>query len=303
MDSAGASVMDKAQGSNGPARGKAAKSRNSEVRKEQNRIASRAYREKRKQKLALLDSLLKSESQNSSSPQSETDDIHSALPVIQSRQASESPVPQHATELWPSVSHLPPINHFGGETVDDLWMNGFDDRSTDMFAAGSDFVSAFDHDHMANHLAETAAAAQYLSTIPSIPALPPMVHMPLDPMLSDDHMTHYEDQSTHLTSSSASTSTTGISKRDSSIYDESSFGSDQDSPMIAALESFTKLDMAQQQQLLAVIQKQNGMPPVLAYDRTWDTPPSSVDQIPGGHLRKCQSNGNGATSSLPRRRY
>ncbi|KAI0200068.1 hypothetical protein F4808DRAFT_430452 [Astrocystis sublimbata] len=45
-------------------RAQSRKRQNSNVRKEQNRIASRAYREKRRQKLALLDEILKSDSKS-----------------------------------------------------------------------------------------------------------------------------------------------------------------------------------------------------------------------------------------------
>ncbi|KAH7035032.1 uncharacterized protein B0I36DRAFT_87090 [Microdochium trichocladiopsis] len=90
---------------------KAPKPRNSELRKEQNRIASRAYREKRKQKLALLDEILRTESRDSSSPSlpDDSEDFISSLAPPQTRHSSYSPTPSisHASIESNAPDHAP----------------------------------------------------------------------------------------------------------------------------------------------------------------------------------------------------
>ncbi|KAH6898279.1 hypothetical protein B0T10DRAFT_472192 [Thelonectria olida] len=95
--------------------------RNMEARREQNRIASRNYREKRRQKLALLNQLLEPES-SSSTPSSSAPDIsHSNLDtnaIIQGDSLTQQPL------SYPPVSQLPISQH---ESTLDIDLSGFDD--------------------------------------------------------------------------------------------------------------------------------------------------------------------------------
>ncbi|KAI2638148.1 hypothetical protein GGS21DRAFT_488850 [Xylaria nigripes] len=118
------------------------KGRNSAIRKEQNRVASRAYREKRKQKLALLDELLRSDSHaDSMSSVSDETEYRSSTPGSEcraigyaggTRHSSTSPVPSYAPatpELTlVSTTHQPLIPNGPGhntETCVDYRLNGY----------------------------------------------------------------------------------------------------------------------------------------------------------------------------------
>ncbi|KFA76607.1 hypothetical protein S40288_08127 [Stachybotrys chartarum IBT 40288] len=98
--------------------------RNSEARKEQNRLSSRNYRQKRKQKLALLDSLLDVSEPAPSTQSTAADRIAGAPPVsLPVRQPSAAPedssltrdgwstdlVPAELPSAWASSSHCPPV--------------------------------------------------------------------------------------------------------------------------------------------------------------------------------------------------
>ncbi|KAI0125937.1 hypothetical protein BJ170DRAFT_597166 [Xylariales sp. AK1849] len=279
--------MDKVQATTRTARGKAPKTRNSEARREQNRVASRAYREKRKQKLALLDRILKPDNQESPSPSSELDDDPDSLSVIHSRQTSMSPgpTPQPAapcTTIRPSAGQTLGTNsQFGGDSFDDLWMNGFD-RSNEIFGTSQDFVTAFDPSNVTTPSPGTTA--QFLASITTMAPLPPLPTTPIDPILL--HAGPYQDRITHPESAPGHDNT--------SMYDESSFGSGHESPMAAALKSFAKLSEAQQQQVLEVIYRRKGLSAAPGLDRAWVdyliTPPAGKANTFHGILHDQYSN-------------
>ncbi|KAI1322214.1 hypothetical protein F5Y16DRAFT_51358 [Xylariaceae sp. FL0255] len=109
--------MDKAKpsGSQETSGGQSSKRKggNSATRKEQNRKASRIYREKRRQKLALLDELLRTDHDSLSSASDETDSNYMAPPeqdVNAQCRASKSPTPGYlATPVPPPP---PPMAYF-----------------------------------------------------------------------------------------------------------------------------------------------------------------------------------------------
>ncbi|KAI1118747.1 hypothetical protein F5Y14DRAFT_446562 [Nemania sp. NC0429] len=85
------------------------KGRNSDIRKEQNRIASRAYREKRRQKLALLEEILKSDSHNDSmSSVSDETEYGSMTPVSEPRAVKPSSRTRHSSNS-PTPYYVPAV--------------------------------------------------------------------------------------------------------------------------------------------------------------------------------------------------
>ncbi|KAI1082874.1 hypothetical protein F5B20DRAFT_487971 [Whalleya microplaca] len=230
--------------------GRASKSRNSDVRKEQNRVASRAYREKRKQKLALLNEILKSDSQTDSmsSVSDETDGYHASLSFPDSRHASHSPTPSVLPAVpvsapWPPANQPMPsgVPAYGQGGYDSCWMDSLG-RPNDEFAERSDYVNSFiPTDAVGNPL---GSSAQYLPSIPTIASLPSTPPMPLDPLLADNTLGHQN---------------IGGSPN-FSVYDDEeaqrqvwSTGLEDD--VLVTLENFAKLNNAQQQQVLSIIQK------------------------------------------------
>ncbi|ORY60190.1 uncharacterized protein BCR38DRAFT_526721 [Pseudomassariella vexata] len=251
--------MENFNSSPGCGRGKDPKIRKSEVRKEQNRVASRAYREKRKQKLALLEQILQTESRKSPGSTSDFDETYGALPVLRSRESSSSaptqlpsvPVPTS----WPMDSQaLAPAMTFGEDSFHEAWMNVFD-RTNDTFDGGNDFVSTFDSKNIIDN------SASYLPTFPSMPHIPSMITMALDPLLSEAHLNPY-----HPTQSA---DTARASSQRNSACDQSWFGSGDETSMAVALETFSRLNEAQQQQLLAVLSKRKSSAEYNASEQDW----------------------------------
>ncbi|KAJ3571636.1 hypothetical protein NPX13_g5306 [Xylaria arbuscula] len=156
--------------------------RNSDVRKEQNRIASRAYREKRRQKLALLDEILKSDS-HPDSMSSVSDETESPVPEFrtmestrQNRNSSHSPAPYYMPAV-PVMSSVPP-------SVQPLPSNG-PSHDTDAYLRYSvkDYVQ--EAERFATHAHDPNTPPIGMST-GYVSSLPPISPMPATPMFPFD---------------------------------------------------------------------------------------------------------------------
>ncbi|KAI1501774.1 hypothetical protein F5X99DRAFT_408793 [Biscogniauxia marginata] len=243
-------------------RTQAPKSRNSDVRKEQNRVASRAYREKRKKKLALLDELLKSDHTDSmSSVSDETDGHYTPLSIAHSRHASNSPAPvvpsaHITTAQWTATTQAMASNDasYSQEAYADCWMDSFD-RPQDMFIPGTDYLQSFVPTDVAS--GNLGTSPQYVSRIPSLAPMPSAPSVVLDPALSDGHLATYH---TYTTQNGSINNSPYIP-----AYDDGEV-SGLEGDMINALESLSKLSHAQQQQVIDLVQKRRS----LSYSTTSD---------------------------------
>ncbi|KAI0383819.1 hypothetical protein F5Y04DRAFT_22004 [Hypomontagnella monticulosa] len=256
--------MDKATSSASPAtsaRTKAPKKRNSDVRKEQNRIASRAYREKRKQKLALLDEILKSDSQTDSmSSVSDETEGYPGSWSLQSRQASNSPAPAAIPAVpvatpWPAASPSlsSSVPAYGHDTYEG-WMNSFE-QPNNVFSTANSYVHPFIHGEIGGSSLENSASynVQSITSITSAPSTPPVPPIPLDPTLVANHFAprrrhHHPDQGQNLATSSNS------GYGDDELQRQLWVASLED-PTLVALERFAGFSHVQQQQIMAMIQK------------------------------------------------
>ncbi|KAI1808287.1 hypothetical protein F4811DRAFT_289775 [Daldinia bambusicola] len=257
--------MDKAStntSSASSARTKQPKKRNSDVRKEQNRIASRAYREKRKQKLALLDEILKSDSQTDSmsSVSDETDGYNGSW-TFQDRQASGSPIPGAlqvpAVAQWaaasPSLSSSVP--NYTHDTYES-WMNSFS-QPENTFPTNNEFAHSFIPTEVGdNSLGNSVpfSIQSLTSAATSTPSLPPI---PLDPLLvannfAPQHRHNQLAQNRNIISSHNPVYNNDEAQRQlwvASLEDD----------VLAELERFAGLSHIQQQQILALIQKRRNL--------------------------------------------
>ncbi|KAI2629730.1 hypothetical protein GGR54DRAFT_635911 [Hypoxylon sp. NC1633] len=244
-----------------PGRTKAPKKRNSDVRKEQNRIASRAYREKRKQKLALLDEILKSDSQTDSmSSVSDETEGYAGSWSLQSRQASNSPAPAALPVVpvaaqWPAASPsmssaVPGYSHGAYES----WMNSFEQQSH-VYSTSNDYVQPFIPNEVGDHSLD-AAASYNVPSIPSItsaPSTPSLNSIPLDPILANHFaMQHHQNQTTQ---SQTMTNSPGLPSYSDGEMQRQSWVASLDDDTLGALERFAGFSHVQQQQILALIQK------------------------------------------------
>ncbi|OTA64551.1 hypothetical protein K449DRAFT_404075 [Hypoxylon sp. EC38] len=257
MDKANTNTSSAATG-----RTKAPKKRNSDIRKEQNRIASRAYREKRKQKLALLDEILKTDSQTDSMSSVSDDNEGYTTSWSLSRHASNSPVPATLSAVpvnspWPVMS--PPLSSsvpgYGHEAYDG-WMNSFDQQSNG-YSTGNDYVHPYIPNEVGDNALGTSAPynVQSITSITSAPSTPPVAPVPLDPMLVANHFTQQQrhpqpGQHPNLPNSS----TYGGEETQRQLW----VGSLEDNAMVA-LERFAGFSYVQQQQVLAMIRKRRNM--------------------------------------------
>ncbi|KAI1383215.1 uncharacterized protein F4822DRAFT_68906 [Hypoxylon trugodes] len=256
--------MDKtnATTSSTPGKSKPPKKRNSEVRKEQNRIASRAYREKRKQKLALLDEILKTDSQTDSmSSVSDETEGYTTSWSFQSRQASNSPIPAALTTVpvttqWqaPSPSMASSVPAFGQESYDG-WMNSFS-HSNDAFPASTDYTHPFIPTDVREHTlgASTSYPMQTIPSITSTPSTPPVPSIPLDPSLVANHYTPQTQpvQSQHILHSSNPT-------HDNDEIQRQLWVASLENNTLVALERFSGLNHIQQEQVLDLVRKRRGL--------------------------------------------
>ncbi|KAI1345150.1 hypothetical protein F5Y15DRAFT_18678 [Xylariaceae sp. FL0016] len=213
--------------SNGQAKGP--KSRNSEVRKEQNRIASRAYREKRKQRLALLDEILKSDSQTDSmsSVSDETQGISTPHSVSRCRDLAKSPAPKASSlptkPQWPAVAQS-----FRQEPYENHWMK-YSDRNSDMFATPH------------NYLPPTPS--HYIPSVAPTPSATSTPVFSFDPGITTPHLISYQIYPTYFQE-----------PQSLSRYDGSEVQSSEED-MMSAVESLSRLNSSQQQQVMAAVQR------------------------------------------------
>ncbi|CAJ2501806.1 Uu.00g046590.m01.CDS01 [Anthostomella pinea] len=248
-------------------RSKAAKSRNTDVRKEQNRVASRAYREKRRQKLALLDELLKSDScaDSMSSVSDETDAAQTPLSISQSRHASKSPAPPTLPTI-PVAAQWPPVAQamgssgptFGQETYASYWMDCFD-RPGDFVTANTTYSHPFIPTDVDGSNLGTSSS-QYITPIPSIPSMPSTPQFPAESEPSDRNLAPYHTSSLPSNSVHDLPSLPG--------YDSVEIPA-LESDMMNALESLAKLNDAQQQQILTLIQKKRSASQSMGSDHSF----------------------------------
>ncbi|OTB18405.1 hypothetical protein K445DRAFT_9359 [Daldinia sp. EC12] len=303
--------MDKASTNTSPAssaRSKQPKKRNSDVRKEQNRIASRAYREKRKQKLALLDEILKSDSQTDSmsSVSDETDGYNGSW-TFQDRQASGSPIPgalqvpavaQWAAASPPMSSSVPNYTHDAYEG----WMNSFS-QPENTFPTNNEFAHPFIPTEVGDNSLGNSVPfnMQSLTSATSTPSIP---SIPLDPLLvannfAPQHRHNQLAQSRNIMGSPNPVYNNDEAQRQlwvSSLEDD----------VLAELERFAGYSHVQQQQILAMIQKrrslgQNGSNHQnieFKYQAYQATPPSTA-QFVNTDFRKYQSMRQASGSPIP----
>ncbi|KAI1312570.1 hypothetical protein F5Y03DRAFT_241164 [Xylaria venustula] len=218
--------------------------RNSDVRKEQNRIASRAYREKRRQKLALLDEILKSDNHNDSmSSVSDETEYNSTPPAAElrtidtncrARNSSHSPAPYYMS----AIPALPPVP----SGVQTLPSNG-PNCDTDAYVGYSvvkDYVQEAErlgtHAHNPN-ISAIGMSTGYVSPLPPISPMPSTPMFPFDEEFMGDPYSAYPPIP------------------DGSMHGFPAPTSGYDSNMMHALESLSRLDDNQQQQVVAYLQK------------------------------------------------
>ncbi|KAI1661426.1 hypothetical protein F4813DRAFT_385957 [Daldinia decipiens] len=289
-------------------RTKQPKKRNSDVRKEQNRIASRAYREKRKQKLALLDEILKSDSQTDSmsSVSDETDGYNGSW-TFQDRQASGSPVPGAlqvpAVAQWaaasPSISSAVPSYSHGAY---EGWMSSFN-QPDNAFPASNEYAHSFIPTEVGdNSLGNPVQfTIQSLTSAPSTPSVPPI---PLDPLLvannfAPQHRHNQLAQHRNIPSSSNPIYNNDETQRQlwvASLEDD----------VLVELERFAGYSHIQQQQILAMIQKRRSLAQnrsnhqnvEFRYPTCQATPPSTA-QFVNTDFRKYQSMRQVSGSPIP----
>ncbi|KAI2467723.1 hypothetical protein F4781DRAFT_400931 [Annulohypoxylon bovei var. microspora] len=291
-------------------RTKTLKKRNSDVRKEQNRIASRAYREKRKQKLALLDEILKSDSQTDSmSSVSDETEGYTTSWSLQSRQASNSPIPAALSTVpvaspWPVVS--PPMSSavpgYGHDTYDG-WMNSYDHPSH-TYPTSNDYVQSYMTTEVGDHSLD--ASSYNIQSIPSVtstPSTPPVPSIPLDPML----VSHFTQQHRHPQSAQHQNmaNSSNLAGGDDEIQRQLWVGSLEENAL-TALERFSGYSHVQQQQVLAWIRKRRNLSHNTSshqgleyrYPTCQATPPPSA-QFVNNDFRKYQSMRQASGSPIP----
>ncbi|KAI1779993.1 hypothetical protein F4818DRAFT_161415 [Hypoxylon cercidicola] len=309
--------MDKTTSSNTSttsSRTKSAKKRNSDVRKEQNRIASRAYREKRKQKLALLDEILKTDSQTDSmsSISDETEGYTASWSLAQSRHASNSPVPatlstvpvttQWSTTSPPMPSAVPGYSHDSYEN----WMNCFD-RPSNAFPNNNDYVQQYVSTEVGGNSLDTVASYSMpsLPSMTSAPSTPPVPSMPLDPMLVANFAPHsHHAQPAHIPGSS------NLPTYNSEDLQRQIWVDSLEDNAVMALERFSGLSHVQQKQVLALIHERRQIPRSTSHDQGSEfmyptcqaTPPPSAQFI-SADFRKYQDMRQASGSPIPGRHH
>ncbi|KAI1281056.1 hypothetical protein F5Y07DRAFT_317465 [Xylaria sp. FL0933] len=226
--------------------------RNSDIRKEQNRIASRAYREKRRQKLALLDELLKSDHHNDSmsSVSDETEynstsaaEFRTMEPARRTRNSSHSPAPYFMSAVPTLPSTLAgvqtlPSNGPGCDT------DTYGNYAVKDYVQEAERLATQAHNP---HVSVIGMSTGYVSPLPPISPMPSTPMFPFDEdFMGDPYSAYPPIPESRVPSYPAPTSS-------------------YDSNMINALQSLSRLDDSQQQQIVAYLQKKrNFMQPAVA---------------------------------------
>ncbi|KAI3329178.1 hypothetical protein HD806DRAFT_548315 [Xylariaceae sp. AK1471] len=221
------------------------KGRNSDLRKEQNRIASRAYREKRKQKLALLNEILKSDSHTDSmSSVSDETEFNPTTPALEFRAMEEPHRSRHSSDS-PAPFYLPPVPALApmAAGIQPLSSNG---PSCDTETYVSYPMSGYsqENDEIATH-AEYARdsivgmSSDYGSPHSSVTPMPSTPLFPYNEEFVGDAFSAYPLPDGSMPSFSAT-----------SGYDPN---------MINALQSISRLNDSQQQEIVAYLQKKRSL--------------------------------------------
>ncbi|KAI1203788.1 hypothetical protein F5X97DRAFT_1434 [Nemania serpens] len=224
------------------------KGRNSDIRKEQNRIASRAYREKRRQKLALLDEILKSDSHNdsmssvsneteygSTTPASEPRAIESSC---RTRHSSNSPTPYHVPAvltltLVPEGIPTLPSNGISREMETYVSYGAKDyGQEAEKFAGHADYASD-------PRIPVVRITPDYVPPLPSATPMPSTPMFPFNGAVMGDSFGAYP-------------------LPDDSVPGFPDMG-EYDSNMINALQTISRLSDSQQQQIIAYLLKKNNI--------------------------------------------
>ncbi|KAI0859564.1 hypothetical protein F4860DRAFT_249738 [Xylaria cubensis] len=263
------------------------KGRNSDIRKEQNRIASRAYREKRRQKLALLDEILKSDSHTDSmsSVSDETEyNSTAAAPELRAvestgktRLSSDSPA-QYYMSAVPALASVPAaagIHHLPSngpnhdtEAYASYSVKNYSVQETDRFA--TQHAGYIDDPNIST----IGISSGYVSPLPSVTPMPSTPMFPFDEEFVGDSFSTYPP-----------VDNTALSYPASPGYDTN---------MINALQSVSRLNDNQQQQIMAYLQKRRSGMQQTATDNPFH-PGYSGYQIPvprsnpvSGHLQSSE---------------
>ncbi|KAI0022178.1 hypothetical protein F4780DRAFT_205338 [Xylariomycetidae sp. FL0641] len=247
MDHSG-STAEPVDGDTRPRKGK-----NSEIRKEQNRTASRAYREKRKQKLALLDELLKSEQgpESMGSPSDDTGSVRSTLSVPSSRQASHSPGPRTVTQAVGPADWVPSMQYVGNG--DEYWMNYFEHPRDERDAGSSlGYQHTFLPPAMVQGPLENSGHLRPMNSAPVSPMVPPA---PINHGMGDSHSIQQAPVAAMVGN------TPGPGYQDMS-------GDTLDQDMANALESMSRLSYPQRQHVMSVLQSHASPSHSASYDPT-----------------------------------
>ncbi|KAI1733721.1 hypothetical protein F4680DRAFT_380016 [Xylaria scruposa] len=262
------------------------KGRNSEIRKEQNRIASRAYREKRRQKLALLDEILKSDthtdSMSSVSDETEYNSTATApeFRAIDStgktRLSSDNSAPYYMSAV-PALASVP-----AAAGIHHLPSNG-PNHDTEAYASYSVKNYVQETERFATqqavyiddpNISTIGISSGYVSPLPSVTPMPSTPMFPFDEEFVGDSFSAYPP----IDSGALSFPT-------SPGYDTN---------MINALQSVSRLNDTQQQQIMAYLQKRRSGMQQTATDNPFH-PGYSGYQVPvprsnpvSGHLQRSE---------------
>ncbi|RWA11378.1 hypothetical protein EKO27_g3699 [Xylaria grammica] len=234
--------------------------RNSDIRKEQNRIASRAYLgEKRRQKLALLDEILKADNHTDSmSSVSDETEYNSTTPAPEfftiesarrTRHSSHSPAPYYVSAV-PALAPVP------------VGIVPLPSNSSNSDAEAYASYPVKDYGQETERLATHAEYAHdsnisIIGMSPSyVPPLPPVTSMPSTPMFP------FEEEF-------IGSSFSAYPLPDDNVPNFPAI-SGYDSNMINALQSLSRLNDSQQQQIVAYIQKKRNLVQSTGADHTFD---------------------------------
>ncbi|KAI0555350.1 hypothetical protein F4679DRAFT_165378 [Xylaria curta] len=258
------------------------KGRNSDIRKEQNRIASRAYREKRRQKLALLDEILKSDTHTDSMSSVSDETEYNSTATAPEFRAIEttgktspasyymSAVPALASVPVPAGIHHLPSNGPNHETeaYASYSVKNYGIQETERFA--TQHAGYIDD----SNISTIGISSGYVSPLPSVTPMPSTPMFPFDEEFVGDSFSAYPPIDTGAPSFPTSPG-----------YDTN---------MINALQSVSRLNDTQQQQIMAYLQKRRSGMQQTATDNPFH-PGYNGYQVPvprsnpvSGHLQRSE---------------
>ncbi|GAP86208.2 hypothetical protein SAMD00023353_0303480 [Rosellinia necatrix] len=223
------------------------KSRNSDVRKEQNRIASRAYREKRRQKLALLDEILKSDSHTDSmsSVSDETEysamtpapapEFRAAEPTSAATHSPRSPAPYYMS-AGPRLASMSAGIQTLPSSIPSRDAGGYVSYSVRDYSQEPERLTTHTDYACDPNIATMGLSSGYVSPLPSVASMSSAPMFPFDEEAMGGPFSAYPPLEVDVSGFPAATP-----------------GCDSD--MINALQSLSRLNDNQQQQIVAYLQK------------------------------------------------